>query len=311
MSLALITAGDPGGIGYEILLKALPVLEQKYSLKEFPILCHVKTLETYNQILNLNFPLSKLELVSVGDSRFTVEIGQDSPKNGEIAIACIDKAIELIKKNQSSQLITAPISKKAIILAGRKKFQGHTDYLADAFKIKDYTMMLGNRSFAVALVTIHKPLKRVPGLITQRLIHSSAKNLFDYMKKRGDEKEKIWITGLNPHAGEKGEMGKEEKKTIIPAIEALKAMGIPAEGPFPADALFKKAFTREAKYFLAMYHDQGLIPVKMLGENHTVNITLGLPFFRISVEHGTAFDIAGKNKASSESFLECFKYCLL
>lgn len=307
MSKILVTAGDPGGIGYEILLKSLFELKKKTQIKDITVICNLSALEKYNQVLQ--FPLREVEICSVGEKNFSPFIGQDHPKNGEIALQSIDLAIDFIKKDRSKKLVTGPISKKAVILSGMKGFKGHTDYLGEKFNVKSYTMMLANPNFAVALVTIHIPLKKVAKNVDKDSIKNTIFNVYEFMKQRNQTAETIWVCGLNPHSGEKGELGQEEIKTIIPALEELKKSGLPVEGPFPGDALFKKAYTKEGKYFVAMYHDQGLIPVKMLGQNETVNMTLGLPFFRISVEHGTAFDIAGKNKAHAGSLLKAFEYC--
>jgi 4-hydroxythreonine-4-phosphate dehydrogenase len=164
-------------------------------------------------------------------------------------------------------------------------------------------MVLANPGFAVGLVTIHVPLSKVPSLVSNFSVETAVRNMHHLAKRSGEPDASLWVCGLNPHAGEEGELGTEEQEIIVPALEGLAREGIPVKGPFPADALFKKALTDQGRYFVAMYHDQGLIPVKMLGKNKTVNITLGLPFFRISVEHGTAYDITGMNIADNLSFL--------
>jgi 4-hydroxy-L-threonine phosphate dehydrogenase PdxA len=167
-------------------------------------------------------------------------------------------------------------------------------------------MVLANHLFAVALVTTHYPLKMVSSHLTKERIIKSA-SLFHTFAQKMSPNPKILVCALNPHAGDDGLLGDEEKEIIIPAIvELQKEMDI--QGPFAADSLFKLAYLNQAHFFMAMYHDQGLIAVKMLGQNKTVNITLGLPFFRISVDHGTAFDIAGQNKANEESFLTTLKW---
>lgn len=303
MKPILITGGDPGGIGYEILLKTLPEIRRRRILDQLIFIANPGALKFYAKILNLPLSWEGVNLIPVGPEDFRPQLGEDSAENGEVAILSLDRAIDLIRKGESQALLTGPISKKAVVLSGKPGFTGHTTYLARAFDVEDYTMVLANPDFGVGLVTIHVPLSRVASLITASKVMATVRNLHKLAIRWGEGNQTIWVCGLNPHAGEGGELGREEEEIILPTVQKLKAEGIPAEGPFPADALFKKALTAEGRYFVSMYHDQGLIPVKMLGKNRTVNMTLGLPFFRISVEHGTAYDIAGKNRADASSFL--------
>jgi len=194
-------------------------------------------------------------------------------------------------------------------MAGYKEFRGHTDYLAENFNIKEYTMLLANPVFSVALVTIHEPLSKVPLLINKESVKKTIIHLNEF-KNKIDPEDKIYVCGLNPHSGEDGAIGREDIEIIKPVIDELKNKNINVEGPFPADSIFKKGFSGEVKYFVARYHDQGLTPLKMIS-NRVVNITLGLPFFRISVGHGTGFDIAGKGFADNLSFLECLRFLKL
>lgn len=302
----LITAGDPGGIGYEILLKSLPTIHKKGWLKKVILIANPAALEFYDRILGGGQFYKKAEILPIGDSNFTPFVGKDHEENGRIAIDSIRLAIKLIKEQKGQKFITGPISKKAVVLAGYPHFTGHTSFLAKAFNIQDETMVLANQDFAVSLVTVHCPLSQVPLKANPSALTTAVKNTALLAQKLGFLKEPLWVCALNPHAGEEGELGQEEQEWVIPTLKKLKKEGYFVKGPYPADALFKKAANKEGKFFIAMYHDQGLIPVKMLGNNQTVNITLGLPFFRISVEHGTAYDIAGKNKADNTSFLTAF-----
>ncbi|OHD10386.1 MAG: 4-hydroxythreonine-4-phosphate dehydrogenase PdxA [Spirochaetes bacterium GWB1_36_13] len=305
MDPLIITVGDPGGIGYEIILKTLSFLKKQE--RKLVLIGNENAFHFYASKMNEKADFGKIELLSVGKKSFVPAVGKDDPANGEIALASLNLAIEMIRRKESNTLLTGPISKKSIVMAGEKDFKGHTGYLAAAFQVKNETMMLANKDFAVALATTHIPLKEVSKeLSVDSLIHSAV-HLCQFAEKR-EKKYEVLVCGLNPHAGESGEMGDEEEKVIIPAINHLKAMGYPVSGPYPSDSLFKKAYLKTGKYFLGMYHDQGLIPVKMLGQNQTVNITLGLPFFRISVEHGTAYEIAGKNLADPKSFLTAFEW---
>ncbi len=302
----LITAGDPGGIGYEILLKSLPMIDKKGWLKKVILIANPSALEFYDRILGGGQFYKKVAILPVGASNFTPFVGKDHEENGKIAIDSLHLAIQLIKEKKSNKLLTGPISKKAVVLAGYPHFTGHTSFLAKAFNIQNETMVLANQDFAVSLVTVHCPLSQVPLKANKESLSIAVKNTALWSKKQGYNNEPLWVCGLNPHAGEEGELGQEEQEWIIPTLKKLEKEGYFVKGPYPADALFKKAATKEGKFFIAMYHDQGLIPVKMLGKNQTVNITLGLPFFRISVEHGTAYDIVAQNKADNTSFLTAF-----
>ncbi|PKL14904.1 MAG: 4-hydroxythreonine-4-phosphate dehydrogenase PdxA [Spirochaetae bacterium HGW-Spirochaetae-6] len=301
----LFTAGDPGGVGYEILLKAVPQLKKANLLPKILFLVNEGALAYWAKKLSCETSLSELRIRAVGDRGFVPRVGEDHAENGKVALACLKEAVRELKEHSCPYLVTGPISKKAIVLAGEKGFTGHTTFLARQFGVEQYTMVLANPDFAVALVTIHHALKDVPKLVTREQIRYTIDNFYRFMQSKR-EQETIWVCALNPHAGEGGELGLEERDVIVPCLKELKKEGYPVEGPFPADALFKKAARKTGRYFVGMYHDQGLIPVKMLGENQTVNITLGLPFYRISVEHGTAYDIAGKNQADPASLLAAF-----
>lgn len=303
----LFTAGDPGGIGYEILLKALPELKNKKLLPKILFILNEGALDFWAKKLSMEKHVGDLRIKAVGAGNFVPKVGEDHGENGKIALECLKEAVQELKEHSFPYLVTGPISKKAIVMAGEKGFTGHTTYLARQFGVDNYTMVLANADFAVALVTIHHALEKVPALVTREQIRYTVDNFYQFMRSK-NERETIWVCALNPHAGEGGELGLEEQKVIIPCLEELKKEGYPVEGPFPADALFKKAYRKTGRYFVGMYHDQGLIPVKMLGGNQTVNISLGLPFFRISVEHGTAYDIAGKNLADPSSLLTAFDY---
>lgn len=303
MKPLLITAGDPGGIGYELVLKALPLFKKQKIEDRIVIIGNKGSFKYYSDLLKLEFPENDFQLCFVGEDTYVPTMGKDTAENGKIAIDSLDLAIEKIKNNESSHLLTGPISKKSIVMSGKKGFTGHTTYLAKSFNTQSFTMVLANPDFAVGLVTIHHPLKQISNLVDKKRIRNTIENMSKLAKDRGEADQKLWLCALNPHAGEDGELGNEEKVLIIPYIKTLQKEGFNVSDPLPADSLFKKAYNKSGKYFIAMYHDQGLIPVKMLGQNKTVNMTLGLPFFRISVEHGTAYDICGQNKADLGSFL--------
>ncbi len=178
-------------------------------------------------------------------------------------------------------------------------FPGHTEFLAESFKVKEFAMMLANEKLRVVLLTTHLPLKEVPKEVKKEKVLSKLKLINGLFKGS-----KIGVCGLNPHAGEGGLFGEEEVKEIEPAVKEARKLGIEAFGPYPSDTIFNRALKGEFEIVLAMYHDQGLIPIKLTGFGKSVNITLGLPIIRTSVDHGTAYDIAGRGIADNGSFKE-------
>jgi len=204
-------------------------------------------------------------------------------------------------------MVTGPISKENLKKAGYP-YPGHTEFLADLSHTKDFRMMFASPSLRVVLITIHEALKKVPKLLNEPLILKTIEITHDHLCKWfGISKPKLAVCGLNPHASEGGIFGNEEAKFIIPAINKLKHRGIRASGPYPPDTIFQRAVRGEFDAVVAMYHDQGLIPLKLLHFDDAVNITLGLPFIRTSVDHGTAFDIAGKGIANPSSMIAAIK----
>ncbi len=212
--------------------------------------------------------------------------------------------MEDAKKGQLNAIVTLPINKEAIKLAGFN-FPGHTEYLAYSFQVKNFAMMLANQKLKVVLLTTHLPLKEVPEKVKKEAVLEKL-----LLIKRALPSSRIAVCGLNPHAGEGGLFGREEVEEISPAVEEARSLGIKVFGPFPADTLFGRALRGEFDVVLAMYHDQGLIPVKLTGFGKSVNVTLGLPVVRTSVDHGTAYDIAGKGIADTGSFREAVKLAL-
>jgi 4-hydroxythreonine-4-phosphate dehydrogenase len=288
-----ITMGDPKGIGPEVVRKALRGLATKQS--HFIVIGNKKLLR--------GLPAS----VEVVDVPYKTA--------GEGSLKFLDKAIALIKEGAADALVTAPLSKEAVSryyknfgpqTGHSQLFAGHTEYLAQAFQVKNFDMMFIAPQVRLTIVTRHVPLKDVPKLITQKTVFNSialmARTLKDKFKIRAP---KIAVLGLNPHAGEGGLFGWEDVKHILPAIRQAKAHGINANGPMPADTFF--AFHGCFDGIIAMYHDQGLAPLKGMYMNELVNFTSGLPFVRTSPAHGTAFDIAGKNKADPSSMRSALK----
>jgi len=234
-------------------------------------------------------------------------LGTVSGLYGKASIEYIDKAISLILSKRCDLLVTAPIHKYAAELTGFR-YSGHTDYLAKKSNAKDYAMMLVGGPLKVVLVTTHMPIRKVPKSLGVKKILSKIRLADTYFKKHFNKrKPSIAVCGLNPHAGEDGLLGDEDQKLIAPAIEAARKKKIDVFGPLVPDALFYDLYKSNYDVAICMYHDQGLIPLKMIARDESVNITLGLPFIRTSPGHGTALDIARKGIASSESMEEAVK----
>ena len=247
------------------------------------------------------------------DKRFDYEvIGDPHTKRRADAVDWVVQGARRCLSGELAALVTAPISKQLLHDAGYH-FEGHTELLAHVARTKRFAMMLvgppsprlrrASGPLRVALVTIHVPLARVPRLLSTKKIVEVIELSHDVCKRFGIRRPKIGVAGLNPHAGEGGLLGHEERRIIAPAIQSAKRKGIGVTGPWPADTLFHKAYHGEFDAVVAMYHDQGLAPLKMIAFDSGVNLTLGLPFVRTSPDHGTAFDIAGKGIANPASMI--------
>ncbi|MCX8110907.1 MAG: 4-hydroxythreonine-4-phosphate dehydrogenase PdxA [Syntrophorhabdaceae bacterium] len=304
-----MTMGDPAGIGGEIICKSI----RHIGKSSIPVIIGDMT-----AIRDMEYRLygaNKVEFKGFkggtrGDIEFIdmgmikgIEYGLSREIYGRASYEYIMEALRNIKEGNAVGMVTCPINKASIRKAG-VDFPGHTEILADFSHTKEYVMMMANRKMRISLVTIHIPLKDVPGMITKDRVFSCIRVTDNALKRHFRIKNpKIKVCGLNPHAGENGLMGKEEA-VIKEAIDLAVSKGIDAHGPFPADTLFHKV---DCDAFIAMYHDQGLIPVKTLDFKRTVNITLGLPFVRTSPGHGTGFDIAGKGIADPTGLIEAYR----
>ncbi|MGB9613830.1 MAG: 4-hydroxythreonine-4-phosphate dehydrogenase PdxA, partial [Candidatus Margulisiibacteriota bacterium] len=235
-----------------------------------------------------------------------IKLGQVSKPAGKAAVEYIEKAIELALDKKINALTTGPINKEALHKAGYR-FQGHTEILANRTKTKDYAMMFASDRLWIILVTTHLPLREVSKNLNKNKVLKVIRLAHDTLLKVRGKKPKIGVAGLNPHAGEGGIFGKEEIKIIKPAIDQAQRLGIKVQGPISPDAIFYLANSGLFDIVVAMYHDQGLIPLKLLSFNRSVNITVGLPFVRTSVDHGTGFDIVGKGWANPQSLIEAIK----
>lgn len=282
--------GDPFGIGPEVIVKAL----SDKNISRLARISVVGDLSVIGKIakrlrLKINFPI--LDITSSSYKKSPIEY--------------IDKALSIIKSGGSMALVTAPINKYSIRMAGLKNFQGHTEYLASKTATKDFVMMLVGRKLKVSLVTRHMALKDVARSISTDSVYKTIMLTAHYMRKYFRiTNPRIGVAGLNPHAGDNGLFGSEESKIILPAVKkALKRVNN-ILGPIPPDSIFYEALAGKLDAVVAMYHDQGLAPFKMLYFKNGVNLTLGLPFIRTSPDHGTAFDIAGKGIADPTSMKE-------
>jgi len=313
-----ITMGDPAGIGPEIILKALRrpqihlvcrplVFGSERFLKNLyldtVIDMECRPVEKPSDALFRKGMVSIVEVSVAG----RIRVGKHSAASGSAALSYLDRAIESVRRGEIDALVTAPVSKAAIRRAGLGDFVGHTEYLAGKAGNPAVAMMFHSARLNVVLVTTHIPLKNVSESINARRILNIIKLSNMALKKLGFSRRRIGVAGLNPHAGEEKSFGNEDAEIIAPAVKMARKSGIDVRGPFPADTLFHAAYQKEYELIVAMYHDQALAPFKMIAFDSGVNITLGLPFVRTSVDHGTAFNIAGKDVASEKSMVAAIK----
>lgn len=314
-----ITMGDPSGIGPEIILKSFdkPVIRNNrilvigdYQIMQaiYDIL-KIKSFKM-NRVLDVSECLYNRDVLNILDlgladmNYFRPGIIQSI--SGNIAFEAIRKAVELAKIKEIDTIVTAPLNKEALHLAGHK-YPGHTELLAILTDTKDYAMFLYDKKLRVIHVSTHiSLLEAITGLRRER-VEKVIEMADEIMKRLQVIEPRIAVAGINPHSGENGLFGNEEKKEIIPAINNMKQKGINVDGPCPPDTVFLQAIKGKYDIVVAMYHDQGHIPLKLLGFNSGVNVTVGLPFVRTSVDHGTAFEIAWQGKASENSMVEAIK----
>ncbi|MBI2354331.1 MAG: 4-hydroxythreonine-4-phosphate dehydrogenase PdxA [Deltaproteobacteria bacterium] len=319
--LIAITMGDPCGVGPEIIVKALGyplikdistpfVIGDSAALKRAIGVCdptlsvrEIAEPEEARLLPGGTIPLLPLSRLTAADIRY----GQPTVAAGDAVYRYICAAARLCLDGRAAAMVTAPISKEAMHLAGHA-YPGHTELLAELCGSSDYVMMLAGDVLRVSLVTIHEALKDVPRLVTpERVLKTIRVTAEGIRRLTGIPRPRLAVLALNPHCGEGGMFGDEEQRVIAPAVAAARAEGIDAIGPLSADTLFY--FAQKGKYdgVVAMYHDQGLIPLKMLHFDDGVNITLGLPIVRTSVDHGTAYDLAGTGRASERSLLAAIR----
>ena len=309
-----ITHGDINGIGYEVILKALqdpeildifiPVIYGASKIASY----HRKSINTpdlpFNHIRKGNLAVAhKVNIVNIVDKEIRVEIGKSTAIAGELAALALEMAVADLQAGNIDVLVTAPINKKNIQSA-TFNFPGHTEYLADKFGAKDSLMLMVAGKLRIGTVTGHLALKDVAKSITSEKLISKLNILHDSLKVDfGIQKPKIAVLSLNPHSGDEGLLGTEEQQVINPVIEKLSRQGMLVYGPFSSDGFFGSGNYVHFDAILAMYHDQGLTTFKILSEGEGVNFTAGLPVIRTSPAHGTAYEIAGQDKASATSML--------
>ncbi|KXO74420.1 4-hydroxythreonine-4-phosphate dehydrogenase PdxA [Brucella anthropi] len=319
-----ISIGDPSGIGPDVALVAW-LRRDELALPPFALLADPVQLTARAKHLGLDVEIEVITTISAAsrifadalpvlplDNKLTDSVGKPLPENAAGIIEAIEHAVELTLKGEASAVVTCPISKKPLYEAG---FQhpGHTEFLAELaskYLGKPVTpvMMLAGPQLRAVPVTIHIPLAEVPvRLRTADIIEVSRITATELRERFGILAPRLAISGLNPHAGEGGAMGKEDDAIILPAVEALRSEGINARGPLPADTMFHAPARATYDAAVCMYHDQALIPAKALVFDETVNVTLGLPFIRTSPDHGTAFDIAGKGIARPDSLVAAIR----
>ncbi|KAA9002652.1 4-hydroxythreonine-4-phosphate dehydrogenase PdxA [Affinibrenneria salicis] len=303
----VITPGEPAGIGPDLVV----TLAQQAWPVELVVCADPQLLRARAQQLRLPLtlcdyradqparpqPAGSLTLLPVALNQ-PVRAGQLDVGNGRYVVETLARACDGCLNGEFAALVTGPVHKGVINDAG-VPFSGHTEFFADRSGCRRVVMMLATESLRVALATTHLPLLDVPAAITRQTLHEVITILHhDLQRKFGIEQPQIYVCGLNPHAGEGGHMGREELDIIIPALEELRQRGIRLIGPLPADTLFQPKYLQPADAVLAMYHDQGLPVLKYQGFGRAVNITLGLPFIRTSVDHGTALELAATGEAS-------------
>jgi 4-hydroxythreonine-4-phosphate dehydrogenase len=325
-----ITMGDPAGVGPEIIARAAadaevvrtsrPVVIGDASVmgEALRLVGSPLTLHPVADVAACAWAEGALECLDHANVDLrTLPRGAVSAAAGRAAHAYILRAVELARARVIEGIVTAPVNKEALAAAG-VPHTGHTEILAELSNTRDYAMLLMGKDLRVIHVTTHVSLRLVPDLVTQERVLRTIRLAQQTMQGLGQPRARIAVCGLNPHAGEEGLFGDEERLAIGPAIEAARADGLDVHGPLPADTLFSRARGGEFDIVVAMYHDQGHIPVKTVGFTYEeqgrrwtglsgVNVTVGLPFLRVSVDHGTAFDRAWKGTANAESMVEAIE----
>lgn len=312
-----LTTGEPAGIGAEVSIRAALAwqasVEPSKPKAPLVLLGDFDFLQSVAAQMSVDATLRQFDASNPFESKVLdvlhiplsvpVQAGVLNVANAQYVLNLLDAAIDGIVAQRFSAMVTAPVQKSTINDSGIA-FTGHTEYLAHKTATEQVVMMLAGGGMRVALATTHLPLSQVPAAITTASLTRTIEIILaDLQHKFGIAQPRLLVTGLNPHAGEDGHMGTEEITTITPVIKAFQQKGFDVRGPYPADTLFQPHYLKDADAVLAMYHDQGLPVLKYASFGHGINITLGLPIIRTSVDHGTALNLAGKNQADAGSML--------
>ena len=298
-----ITIGDPAGIGPEIVYRATNSLRVQSVCS--PVVVGDKNI--ISKYFNIYKKSNKIEFVFSSNYNKKIQIGKSSKISGLIACDAIRQAAKMCMSKHTKSMVTAPVSKESFKLAGLN-YSGHTEFLGKLTKTKNYCMMMICDNINSVMITRHLPISKISSMLTKRDIVSTTKLSANFIKKILNKDPKIIMCALNPHAGDNGILGNDEKKTIIPAIKKLKEKNYNIIGLYPIDVAWQKFLQNKYDLIVAMYHDQIMLPLKILNPKKIVNVTVGLPFIRTSPGHGTAFDIAGKNIADFSSMEEAIIY---
>lgn len=304
--------GDPAGVGPEIIVKAFADEDFARSVMGWVVGdagCLTSAASQFAPALSIQsvstadsrrFEPGVLNVIDLGNVPEYLETGKASPEGGQASVEFIRRAVDLAIKNQVDAVATAPISKQSMHLAGHA-YPGHTELLGELTQCPNAALMLAGPRLRVVLVTTHIPLAEVKASLSENKVATVVRLTHGWLRDHVTSNPKIAVTGLNPHCGDGGIFGREETDCILPALELCRKEGLRVEGPFSADSFFGRPACYDYDAVVTMYHDQGMIPIKMDSKGEAVNITLGLPIVRTSVDHGTAYDIAGKGLASPES----------
>jgi len=301
-----ISIGDPAGVGAEIALKAL-IDQRLQPLAEWLVVGDAAALQAAARACGMDAAALPLTLIETGDLPIdhALAFGQLRAEYGLAAIGYVKRAVELCMSGEADAMVTAPLNKEAVTLSGRA-FSGHTEYIAELTGARQSRMLLVSEKLATVHVSTHIPLERACRLDQQRIVRTIelGNEALTLMRLKPP---RIAVCGLNPHAGEHGLFGAQDAEVIVPAIAQARALGIDCTGPHSPDTIFVRGIRGEFDLIVAMYHDQGHIPMKLIDFEGTVNVSLGMPIIRTSVDHGTAFDIAGRNLANADNMKAAMK----
>ena len=300
-----ITIGDPAGIGPEIVFKAVNALKIQRVCS--PIVVGDKNI--ISKYFDINKKYKNIEFVFSSDYKKDIVVGKPSKLSGKIACDAIKCAVKMCADKKTKSVVTAPVSKESFKYAGLK-YSGHTEFLGALTKTKNFCMMMICDEINSVMVTRHLPISKISSVLTQKDIVLTTKLSADFVKKIVKKEPKIVICALNPHAGDNGILGADEKETIIPAINKLRKQGYDICDLYSADVAWAKFLQYKYDLIVGIYHDQIMLPLKVLNPKKIVNVTVGLPFIRTSPGHGTAFDIAGKNVADPSSMEQAILYAI-